>query len=76
MLYRKVECPHCGNEIVVTGTKEPQKCCWCRRLVLAKFKKLKKNKVICEVEAVDFPDKIDYYNNQQYMKDKGYYRGK
>jgi hypothetical protein len=55
MLYRKVDCPHCGNEIVVNNGSESQKCQWCRRLVGIKFERLKGKKFKCEVEAIDFP---------------------
>lgn len=58
MLYRKVECPTCGNEIVVNGGSQVQKCCYCRRLMTVKFyrRKPKSKKLICEVEAMDFPE--------------------
>ena len=55
MMYRKVECPHCGNEITVNNTKEEDKCRWCRRLISIKFKKTGKNKFNVEVEPIDFP---------------------
>lgn len=52
--YKEVECPHCGNEILVNNRKEILKCRWCRRIVKVKFvgrgKKAKVN-----VEAIDFP---------------------
>lgn len=60
MLYSKVDCPHCGNEITVNNTRETQKCRWCRRLISVKFDKPKKNgkkiKIRCRVEVVDFPE--------------------
>lgn len=56
MLYHKVECPHCGNEITVTNAKEIQKCCWCRRLISVKLGRNKRNKVFCNVEPMDFPE--------------------
>lgn len=74
MLYRKVECPTCGNEIVVNSGSETQKCQWCRRLVSVKFKrnKPKSRKLNCEVEAMDFPEpqKEKSYSN---WKDKDIY---
>lgn len=56
MLYHKTECPHCGNEITVSNEKRIQKCCWCKRLVSAKFERTSKKKVKCEVETVDFTE--------------------
>lgn len=56
MLYRNVECPHCGNEISVSNTSNNQKCCWCRRLVSAKFVKVSKKRIVCNIEPVDFPE--------------------
>ena len=58
MLYTKVDCPHCGNEITVNDTRKIQKCCWCRRLVSVKFDKSRKGKkkFRCSVEAADFPE--------------------
>lgn len=60
MLYQKVECPHCGNEITVNDTRSEDKCRWCRRLISVKFlrNKNKKRKFICEVEPLDFPDEF------------------
>lgn len=29
--HRRIECPHCGNEITAKGTNEEQKCRYCRR---------------------------------------------
>lgn len=55
MLYRKVDCPHCGNEITLKSIEEDQKCKWCRRLVKAKFTKRGK-KWDCEGIPVDFKD--------------------
>lgn len=54
MMYRKVTCPHCGNETVVKSIKENQKCNWCRRLILVKFKRNRGKKIYCEVEPVYF----------------------
>lgn len=62
MIYRRVDCPHCGNEITVKSVPENQKCQWCRRLVKAIFSKGKGKKWRVEVEPVDFPEeqKQDY----------------
>ena len=55
MLHRKVECPHCGNEIIVNNAREFAKCNWCRRVVKVKFTGSgKKAKVI--VKDADFLD--------------------
>ena len=56
MLYRQDICPHCGNEITVKGIKEEQKCKWCRRPFIAKFKKNKGKKWHVTLEPV-------YFNN-------------
>ncbi len=57
MIYRKVDCPHCGNEITVKRVREGQKCEWCRRLVKATFyQKRKGKKWFVEVEPMDFPE--------------------
>lgn len=57
-LYSMVECPHCGNEILVNSERETTKCSWCRRIVSVKFigntKKGKKAKA--EVKAIDFSE--------------------
>lgn len=55
MYYSKVDCPHCGNEIIVNNAREFAKCNWCRRAVKVKFiGSGKKAKVI--VKDADFPD--------------------
>lgn len=64
MLYHRTECPHCGNEITVRNENENQKCRWCKRLVSAKFSRRGK-KVLCEVEAVDFPEKGKRYDDER-----------
>lgn len=57
MIYRKVECPHCGNETVVKKIREGQKCEWCRRLIKATFYQIRKGKKwFCDVETLEFPD--------------------
>lgn len=52
MLHRKVECPHCGNEIIVNNAREFAKCNWCRRAVKVKFTGYGKRAKV-KVEAVD-----------------------
>lgn len=64
MLFCKVDCPHCGNEISVTNAKPEQKCQFCRRIVKVTIWR-KGRKVNCEVEAVDFN-----IQNQNQRKDK------
>ena len=59
MVYRRVDCPHCGNEIVVNNLMETKKCCWCKRIFSVKFKGNGK-KAKCEVEAIDFPGPKNY----------------
>lgn len=67
MIYRRVECPHCGNEITVKSVPEAQKCQWCRRLVSAKFTKGRGKKWHVEVEAMDFPEEQKFnYGKKSY----------
>lgn len=78
MIYRKVECPCCGNEIIVNSGSEAQKCCWCRRLVSVRFKKKPKGKKFnCEVEVMDFPtnkdQKTTYSKTYSNWKDRDIY---
>ena len=61
VMYRSIECPTCGNEIVVTDTNELQKCKWCRRLLEVKVTK-KGRKYFFECIPVDFEG--------EYEKDK------
>lgn len=70
MLYQKVDCPHCGNEITVSNLKETQKCQWCRRLVSVKLER-KGKKIKCDVEAIDFAEKTVKKTN--YSRRKGEY---
>ena len=56
MMYNRLECPHCGNEINVSSSKEPQKCHWCRRLFRIHVKRRKGKKFDWEAEPVDFED--------------------
>ena len=56
MLYHRLECPHCGNEINVNSSKEPQKCHWCRRPILIHLKVRKGKKFEWIAEPVDFED--------------------
>ena len=60
MMYHRIECPTCGNEMVAESVKEPQKCKWCRRLFLVKLTK-RKRKYIWEAEPADFPKPADKY---------------
>lgn len=60
-MYRKVDCPHCGNEITVNSDTDVRKCRWCKRLVAVNFeRKGKGKKVKCKVEAIDFPDEKEH----------------
>ena len=57
-MYHKLECPWCGNEIMVRGTTEKkttQKCHWCRRCVGVSCKKVK-GKIVFDAEPEDFPE--------------------
>ena len=66
-IYRKVECPHCGNEINVNSDVYHKKCRWCKRLVQVEFEG-KGKKAKCNVEAIDFPDEKEYKDNNKNNK--------
>lgn len=61
MLYRKVCCPWCGNEITVKaevgGRQNLQKCQWCRRYVGAAIVK-ERGKIRFEVEDREISVKL------------------
>lgn len=60
MMYKQIDCPHCGNPTTAKSIDEPQKCKWCRRLfkvtITKRNKDGKKAKFNWDVEPVDFPD--------------------
>ena len=58
MMYHKIECPTCGNEMVAKSVKEPQKCKWCRRLFLVNLTK-RKGKWLWQAKPIDFPEPVD-----------------
>lgn len=62
MLYNTLTCPHCGNDTTVRSVEEPQKCRWCRRLLLVKVTKNKGKKLNWEIEPINFSEnqKQDY----------------
>lgn len=74
MIYRRVDCPHCGNEITVKSVPEDQKCRWCRRLVKATFSRNKGKKWRVEVEPVDFPTNNKRYDDERIAKKQSYNR--
>ena len=51
MMYHKIECPICGNEIVAKSVREQQKCNWCRRLFSVNITKIK-GKYIWEADPI------------------------
>lgn len=53
--YQKVNCPTCGNEIVVSDSSEIQKCKWCRRFMKVTVQK-KGRKTILKAEEQGFED--------------------
>lgn len=63
-IHRKVECPHCGNEIYVNSDVYHKKCRWCKRLVQVEFEGRGK-KAKCKVEAIDFPDAKEHNENKE-----------
>lgn len=60
MMYKHIECPHCGNVTQAKSISEAQKCKWCRRLFEAKItrrnKEGRKGKYDWKLIPVDFPD--------------------
>ena len=62
---RKVDCPHCGNEMVVSNYKDTAKCYWCKRLMSVKFDGNGKKAKIT-VEAIDFPPKERSIDERSY----------
>lgn len=78
MIYQKVDCPHCGNEITVKSVPESQKCQWCRRLVNATFSKGKGKKWRVEVKPVDFPveQKFNYGKDNRSNRGDNEFYGK
>lgn len=72
MIYRKVDCPHCGNEISVKSVPESQKCQFCRRPVKATFTKGRGKKWRVDVEPVDFPEEQKFnYGKKSFNDSKG-----
>lgn len=65
MLRQKVECPHCGNDIVVNDMREREKCHWCKRLLSVRFEKGKGKRFTCEVEPLDFPEGSKPFRNNK-----------
>lgn len=61
VVYKKLDCPWCGNGIVIQGnldgTPREQKCKWCRRLLVASVK-FKGNKLLFDVNAKNFPEPV------------------
>ena len=51
--FRKIECPHCGNEIIAKGINDEQKCIHCRRKYKIEYTKRGK-KYHWEPVAIDF----------------------
>lgn len=51
--YRRIECPHCGNEITAKGVNEEQKCPHCRRMYKINYTKRSK-KYLWEAVAIDY----------------------
>ena len=58
MLYKKTECPWCGNEITVEvshGHDEQIKCEWCRRYILVGAARIK-NRVVFDIKEKTFDE--------------------
>lgn len=50
---RRIECPHCGNDIVAKGVNDEQKCPHCRRKYKINYTKRGK-RFYWEPEAIDY----------------------
>lgn len=80
MMYKKIDCPTCGNETIAKSVREPQKCKWCRRLfkvnIVKRNKESKKAKFNWNIEPIDFDTEFisktrnlnDYENEDVYGK--------
>ena len=53
MMYQKIDCPSCGNEVAAKRTRETQKCKWCRRLFKVNIVRIK-GRLHWDAEPVDF----------------------
>lgn len=53
MMYRNIECPNCGNEVLAKNIKEAQKCKFCKRLFAIKTKQ-RGRKFIWDAVPVEF----------------------
>ena len=64
MMYSRIECPNCGNDIVAKGVRGAQKCPWCRRLYKVLIEH-KGHKIHWSAEAVEFNDNdaVEICNN-------------
>lgn len=51
--FRRIECPHCGNDITAKGINDEQKCPFCRRKCKINYTKRGK-KFYWEPEAIDY----------------------
>ena len=51
--YRRVACPHCGNDVTAKSVKDEQKCPFCKRKYKINFLRRGK-KVFWEPEAIDY----------------------
>lgn len=66
MMYRRIECPTCGNETTAKSIPENQKCKWCRRLFKVKVVgRGKKSK--WTAEFVEFPQEQRIRTIDDYM---------
>lgn len=60
MIYRTIDCPHCGNPTTARSIDDAQKCRYCRRLFEVLVPRGQKGrKATWEAKAVDFPGKYE-----------------
>lgn len=72
MMYKKIDCPICGNETTAKSVHEPQKCRWCRRLFKVDIKRRngkegKKVKFNWEAEPTEF--ETEYVSKTRSLND-------
>lgn len=53
MMYRKIDCPVCGNEITVKKMRGAQKCPYCKRFFEVEVTKIRNKKYIFNAKELD-----------------------
>lgn len=58
MMYKRIDCPTCGNSTIAKSIEESQKCMWCRRLFKVTITKRGKKKYDWDAEFVEFESEM------------------